>query len=68
MRNNYITHNASLFKPVKVELGKSNDDDDDLISENVNNQSAQNTNSDANQTRRYPARERRPLQRYIEHC
>ena len=34
----YITRNASLFKPVKVEQGKSNDnDDDDLISENTDN-------------------------------
>ena len=35
-----ISHNAYLFKPAKVEYNESNeDDDDDLISENIDNQS-----------------------------
>ena len=76
MRNEkYITRNASLFKPVKVdsvEQSKNKDDgeNDDLSSENNGNQITQNPDSpqnNANQTRRYPMRERRPLQRYIEH-
>ena len=76
MRNEkYITRNASLFKPVQVdsvEQGKNNEDgeDDDLSNENNDNQTTPNSNSpqnNANQARRYPVRERRPLQRYIEH-
>ena len=43
----YITHNASLFKPVKVDSSKINEDreDDDLSSENDDNQITQNPNS-----------------------
>ena len=73
MRNEkYITHNVSLFKPVKVdptEQSKNNEDggDDDLSSENKITQNPNSPQSNANQTTRYPMRERRPLQRYIEH-
>ena len=75
----YVTRNASLFKPVKVdtllneqrgewedrENGDLSDNDDSQIAE-IENLSQSNGNS--NTTRRYPVRERRPLQRYIEHC
>lgn len=71
----YITRNASLFKPVKVDSVEQakideNGDEDDLSSESNGNQIDHNPNfpqNNANQTRRYPMRERRPLQRYIEH-
>ena len=75
----YVTRNASLFKPVKVdtllneqrgecedrENGDLSDNDDSQIAE-IENLSQSNGNS--NTTRRYSVRERRPLQRYIEHC
>lgn len=71
----YVTRNASLFK--KVNLGPcqkededSDDSDDDDIpelnddeTENYSNRSQIN-NHNEDSTRRYPVRNRKPLQRY----
>jgi len=75
----YVTRNASLFKPVKVDTnlnkqgGDCEDRQDEDLSDDNDTQTAQSENSsqsngNSNSTRRYPVRERRPLQRYIEHC
>jgi len=67
----YVTRNSSLFKPLKVD---EQEDDEDLSDSNddiefQNETFLQNSGNggNVNPTRRYPVRERRPLQRYIEH-
>ena len=71
----YVTRNASLFKrvnlgPCQKEEEDSDDSDDDDIpelnddeTENYSNRSQIN-NRNEDSTRRYPVRNRKPLQRY----
>lgn len=70
----YVTRNSSLFKPLKVNAFPDEQDDEDLSDSNddiefQNENFPQNSGNvgNVNPTRRYPVRERRPLQRYIEH-
>lgn len=70
----YVTRNASLFKPVNVQVSQSDeeeetdDDDDQPLIENQSRNSdyphdtEESENSDTR--RRYPQRNRRPLERY----
>ena len=73
----YVTRNALLFKTLKVHLfvdkgGDEYEDEDisDVSSEDdtpaIQNEDTSQNN--LNPTRKYPVREHRPLQRYIEHC
>ena len=72
----YITRNASLFKTLKVDsfVDKGGDEceDEDISDVSSENDTPAVQNKDTSQnnlnpTRRYPVRECRPLQRYIEY-
>ena len=73
----YVTRNASLFKPLKVDSfvdkGEDEYEDEDIsdVSSEDDTPVVQNedtSQNNLNPTRRYPVRERRQLQRYIEYC
>ena len=75
----YVTRNASLFKTLKVDSfvdkgGDEYEDEDEDISDVSSEddtpavQNEDTSQNNLNPTRRYPVRERRPLQQYIKHC
>ena len=75
----YVTRNASLYKTLIVDSfvdkgGDEYEDEDEDISDVSSEddtpavQNEDTSQNNLNPTRRYPVRERRPLQRYIEHC